>query len=407
VQIDEPRRDPVPTDTAPTSSITEHGGASAERPRPPRLVGVDAFRGLLLALMLWTPPLRDGDAYPWLYHAPWDGWTLADLVFPAFLVTSGASLAFLLRPPVTRATRLRLVRRTIALVVLGILYNAYGTSGADLSTVRLTGVLQLIGLSGALAAVFVLVTRRRDGIDRPAVIATAAVAIVALHATGLARRTGTCTAIDLCSPYHDVDVRLLGAGHLYREGGVAYDPEGLAVVVAASALVLAGYLVGRHLRLHRPLTWRAPGAIAAAGTALITLTWLLQLAQPVNKRLHTPAFTTLTGGVALLGIALAVVALDSRIDGRWSGLARRTRAAVADPFVTLGRNALMVFLSERVILQTLHHTPVGDTTAERWVLAHLVPIAPPAAVLGYSTLLVVAVVAIAYGLRALRWRIVL
>lgn len=391
----------------PAASSTRDSDASAEAPRAARLVGIDAFRGLLLALMLWTPPLRDGDAYPWLYHAPWDGWTPADLVFPAFLVTSGASLAFLLKPPVTLSTRLRLARRTIALVVLGVLYNAYGTSGADLSNVRLTGVLQLIGLSGALAAIVVLTTRGRDGSDRPLLIVTAATAIVGLHAVGLGTRADTCVPSDPCSPYHDLDTRLLGARHLYREGSVAYDPEGLAVVVAASALVLVGYLVGRHLRLHRPLTWQAPAVIVGVGAALVTLTLLLQVTQPVNKRLHTPAFSTLTAGVALLGIALAVVALDGRIAGRWSGFARRSRAAAADPFVTLGRNALMVFLSERVILQTLHHTPVGDTTAEGWVLEHLVPIAAPGAVLGYSTLLLLTVLAMAYGMRAMRWRLVL
>ncbi|HUG85112.1 MAG TPA: heparan-alpha-glucosaminide N-acetyltransferase domain-containing protein, partial [Euzebya sp.] len=125
----------------------------------PRLVGVDAFRGAVLALMLLTPVTGEGGSYPHLAHAEWEGFTVSDAILPAFLTTSGASLALLLRPPVTAATRLRLVRRLLALLVLGWLYNAIG-GPLDVTQVRVTGVLQIIGLSGALAAVVVLAVRR-------------------------------------------------------------------------------------------------------------------------------------------------------------------------------------------------------------------------------------------------------
>lgn len=149
-----------------------------------RLRSVDALRGAVLAFMVLTPATGDPASYPFLRHAAWGGPTASDLVLPTFLVTSGLSLAFLLRASVDRSRVLRLVRRVLALVVLGLVYNAYGTTGWDLGALRFTGVLQLIGVAGALAAVVVLVTRRL-GRDRPWAIGAIAVALPAAYGIGL------------------------------------------------------------------------------------------------------------------------------------------------------------------------------------------------------------------------------
>ncbi len=67
-------------------------GATAP-PRSTRLRSLDAMRGLTVAAMIvvnnpgsWT------DGYASLAHASWHGWTLADLVFPFFLLIVGVSL---------------------------------------------------------------------------------------------------------------------------------------------------------------------------------------------------------------------------------------------------------------------------------------------------------------------------
>ena len=55
-------------------------------PAAPRLVSLDAFRGLTIAAMILVN--NPGD---WLYvywpllHVPWHGWTPTDLIFPFFL----------------------------------------------------------------------------------------------------------------------------------------------------------------------------------------------------------------------------------------------------------------------------------------------------------------------------------
>ena len=62
-----------------------------------RLRSIDACRGAVLAFMLLTPATGDPATYPFLRHAAWEGPTASDLVLPTFLVTSGLSLAILLR----------------------------------------------------------------------------------------------------------------------------------------------------------------------------------------------------------------------------------------------------------------------------------------------------------------------
>ena len=341
--------------------------------------------------MVFTPPTGDASHFSFLYHAEWNGLTLSDVVFPTFLVTSGVSLALLLREgPVTRTTKVRLVRRMVLLVVIGLVYNAYGDSGFDLDRLRITGVLQLIGLSGALAACAVLATRRRDGTDRPWLLGGAVVALVGAYGLGLELLDDRCGGERLgCSPYGFVDRTLLGRAHLYRGGTVDYDPEGVVIVGAAAALVLIGYVAGRHLRRTRD-----GRLLAVAGAALVLVAAVLDELQPVNKRLFTPAFVAVAAGIALVGLAVSWLVLDRWASGRASDV-------VTTPFVALGRNALVVYLTEHLVLRTMTLVDIGDQTAEAWFLERL-PIDPPGVHLAYGVAVLAVVLCVTLPLHAKR-----
>lgn len=359
-----------------------------------RLRSVDAFRGAVLAFMVLTPATGDPATYPLLRHAAWDGPTASDLVLPTFLVTSGLSLAFLLRPPVGRAKVVRLVKRLVLLVLLGLAYNAYGATGWDLATLRVTGVLQLIGIAGALAAAVVLLARR-GGRDRPWVIGGIAVALPAAYGIGLRVLDERCAGIEACSPYASWDRSLLGAAHTYGGGVPAYDPEGVAVCVAATSLVLIGYLAGRLLAgASRPRLPVVSGAIAGAGLALLGVAAIVDPVQAANKRLFTPAFVALAAGVALLGAAAFVLALDA-----WRSRARE-QGGIAFPFVALGRNALVVYLLERFLLQASTMVHVGDRTV-REALLDALPGTDTTVHLAFTAVLLAAVLAVT---SLLHWR---
>lgn len=366
-----------------------------------RLRSVDAFRGLVLAFMVFTPATGSPDHFALLRHATWDGATPSDLLFPTFLVTSGISLSFLLRPPTARAVRLRLLRRTILLVLVGLVYNAYGATGFDLSTLRFTGVLQTIGISGAVTAVVVL-GARRQGRDRPAVLAAVAAGLTVAFWAAM-DALGPCEPVDRCSALFSVDRRLLGPEHTYAGGELGFDPEGVAVTVAASALVVSGYLGGLLVRRSRQSAWRFVPQVALLGVLVTAAGAAVEQSIPFNKRLLSPSFVLLASGVALVAFAVVAVVLDLPMLGR---RLERLRASASTPFVALGRNALVVFVLERFLLQTARIVHVGDQTLQDRLL-DTIPVGRPGVHLAYTALVLIAITGVAAALHARRWYLAL
>lgn len=367
-------------------------------PQRGRFGSVDTFRGAVLALMLFTPA-TGSDGLAWLRHAPWDGLTASDWLFPAFLVTSGLSLSFLLRDAPTPATYSRLMRRLALLIIAGLVYNAYGASWFDLPELRFTGVLQMIGIAGACAALIVLVSRAatRSGEDVIWWIVGVATAIALLYGAGL--ELLSCEPAGRCSPYLGVDTAVLGAGHVYQGGDAGWDPEGLVTSIASASLVLYGYAAGVLLRRHgrsEPAAALANiGALAALCFVggLIASQWM-----PSNKRLLTPAFVLLAAGTALAVFLVIYLLVDVNADDpegrRWRWHRCRNLRLWTWPFVAFGRNALIVFLAERFLLQTAKHVHIGDRSIQERLLEDVLPFGEPGVHLAYTALLLLIVFAV-------------
>lgn len=127
----------------------------------PRIVSIDVFRGLTMAVMIFVNALFDVHGLPWwTYHAPArvDVMTYVDMVFPFFLFAVGLSLPFaidrrLSRNPSQPDLWLHILLRSVSLVILGlILANA---AKADRGQVGIKGSLwALLGL--LLASLFLL-----------------------------------------------------------------------------------------------------------------------------------------------------------------------------------------------------------------------------------------------------------
>ena len=133
------------------------------------------LRGLTIILMLMNlSPGSWEHNYPFLVHAKWEGWTLIDMVAPAFLFCIGAAMPLSLERRSakgdSRATLLRHVLwRGTLLVAIGLFLNLYPKF--DFATFRIPGVLQRIGLCYMLTGAFMLLTARVDG-ARPATFAS-------------------------------------------------------------------------------------------------------------------------------------------------------------------------------------------------------------------------------------------
>ncbi|XP_040384795.1 heparan-alpha-glucosaminide N-acetyltransferase-like isoform X2 [Oryza brachyantha] len=146
-----------------------HGSdaASAAAAAPPpspttttrrRLVSLDVFRGITVALMILVDDV--GGIVPAISHSPWDGVTLADFVFPFFLFIVGVSLAFAYKkvPNKVMATK-KAVLRALKLFIVGLILQGGFfhplhdlNYGVDIHKIRLMGVLQRIAIAYLVVA---------------------------------------------------------------------------------------------------------------------------------------------------------------------------------------------------------------------------------------------------------------
>jgi len=318
-----------------------------------RWAGLDAARGVAVAGMLLVEQLPTGPrSHPWLIHAAWNGWTGADLVFPAFLFLAGIGIDELVRRH-GRASLLRLARRALALVVLGILFNAWSGAGADFADARWPGVLQRIGLVSLACGFFVALCRR--GSWPPLLAAGALLLLYAQLLTRVPLGCGTGVITPACNLPGHLDVALFGASHIYNSGAFGYDPEGLLSTLGALATALIGVAVGRAMRT-RP-GWLTAVTLAVTAFACWAATHFGLSGPLVNKRLWTPSFVLLTAATSI--VLLIACHLVADIGGRQPNpILRFASRVVAWPWAVLGRNALVVYIGQHVVGAILAQTPV-------------------------------------------------
>jgi predicted acyltransferase len=297
-----------------------------------RLLSLDVFRGITIAGMILVNNPGTWEAiHPPLAHATWHGWTPTDLVFPFFLFIVGVSitLAFARRVEAGGRKRdlyLKILRRTALIYAFGFLLA--GFPYFNLSTIRLTGVLQRIAVCYFVAAIIFLKTNWRT----QSLIAAALLLLYwALpefiaapgYAAGDLSKEGSLAAF--------VDRVVLGE-HIWKGGGRIYDPEGLLSTIPAIATTLSGVLAGHWLRQPREAHEKATG-LFVAGAASLVAGWMWSGWLPINKALWTSSYVLFTTGMGLQLLALCYWLVDIKKYRSW-----------ALPFRIFGVNALAVFV---------------------------------------------------------------
>jgi predicted acyltransferase len=306
-----------------------------------RLESLDVFRGLTIAgMILVSTPGTWEAVYPQFEHAPWNGCTLADLVFPFLLFAMGAAVPFALaRRRGTTSLRRHVLRRAAMLFLLGLVLNAIETPPPLLfATFRIPGVLQRIAL------VYLVVSWLTERASLRTQAAVAAGALVAYWAVIVLTPVPGCRAPTLsgeCNVGSFIDRSLFGRHMLHP----AWDPEGLLSTVPAIATALAGVFAGEWLKessaRHRTTTLFAAGVAAT----LAALAW--HRVFPINKNLWTSSFALLSAGFAAQLLAVCHWVLDIQGWRVWSW-----------PFIAFGRNPLAgYFLSVGI-----------DSVLTRWIV---------------------------------------
>ena len=338
-----------------------------------RLVSLDVFRGIAIALMILVNMAGVADqVYPPLLHADWNGCTPTDLVFPFFLFIVGVAMAFSLSKYTDSAVvsplakggwggiYWRIVRRSAILFALGLLLNGFWNY--DLSSIRIMGVLQRIGLAYLLAALVVLKLPRKGqwAIALLLVIGYwVAMSFVPVpdYGAGNLTREGNLGAY--------VDRLIIGTAHLYKgdKFNSMGDPEGLFSTLPAVVTVLLGYFTGEWLR-KQPIKSRTSLDLVLVGLSCLVIGQVWGYWFPINKKLWTSSYVVFTAGWALLLLAVCYEWIEVRGRRHWG-----------KPFEIIGLNAIFVFVASVLMIKILVKTHVGTgekaPTTYTWIYEHL------------------------------------
>ncbi|KAI3962729.1 hypothetical protein MKW92_006467 [Papaver armeniacum] len=306
------------------------GGGGALKSR--RLVSLDVFRGLTVALMVLVDDA--GGIFPAINHSPWNGVTLADFVMPFFLA----------------------ILRALKLLIFGLVLQGgylHGinnlTYGVDIQRIRWTGTLQRIAIAYLLTAICEIWLKGDDVVKSErsllkkyqfqwifvlVLTVTYTALMYGLYVPdweyqspsdnssfsvkcGVRGDTGpACNAVGM------IDRKLLGIQHLYKRPTYArttecsinspdygplppnaptwcqapFDPEGILSSVMAIVTCMIGLHFG-HIIVHfndhkdRLMSWM----VLAAG--LVVVGFILDFCgMHVNKALYSLSYTCLTAG---------------------------------------------------------------------------------------------------------------
>ncbi|ERN06418.1 hypothetical protein AMTR_s00016p00254920 [Amborella trichopoda] len=346
----------------------------SDSPLQQRLVSLDVFRGVTVALMILVD--HAGGVISAINHSPWNGLTLADFVMPFFLFMVGVSLGLTYKklPNKIVATR-RAILRALKLLFLGLMLQGgyfHGvndlTYGVDLNRIRWMGILQRIAIAYFLAAICEIWLKTDDdakcGLDLVKkyrgqllvgfVLSALYMSLLyglyvpdweyQIPVDGSSNATKTFSVKcgvrgdtgPACNAVGYIDRTLMGLQHLYRKPTYArtkhcsinspdygplpsgapswcqapFDPEGLLSTVMAVVTCLIGLHYG-HILVHFKDHKERILQFTIPSFCLVVLGFLLDLCgMHLNKVLYSFSYTCVTAGAAGIFFAGTYVLLN-------------------------------------------------------------------------------------------------
>ena len=310
-----------------------------------RLLSLDALRGfdmffimgggaLLLSVSSFFPENVSAFIAEQMGHKEWHGFAFYDLIFPLFLFLAGLSLPFSLSKQLSLGKSrlnisLKIVRRAVLLVFLGVLYN--GLLNFDFENLRYASVLGRIGLAWAIAALIYLWAGKRVSVVVSVVVLLGYWALLALVKAPDALPEVAVYSMEGSIVGYIDRLYLPGVLHL----GV-HDPEGLLSTLPAVVTAMAGIFTGDFVRQKRVKEYSKVGIMLLTSLILLVLGYLWGLAFPINKNLWTSSFVVFAAGWSLLLFALFYLVIDVMGLKHWSFF-----------FRVIGMNSITIYLLQQ------------------------------------------------------------
>ncbi|KAF2354707.1 protein of unknown function DUF5009, partial [Trinorchestia longiramus] len=362
--------------------------------RTDKLRTLDVFRGFTIVLMIFVN--YGGGKYYFFKHAPWNGLTVADLVFPWFVWIMGVSMMFSLRSQFRKGVSkqviiCKIVKRSVILCCLGLFIN--GFSNSNLTTLRIPGVLQrlggcyfVIGIMETLLFVnpedlsqedwggwFMFRDVVKSWLQWSIVIGLASVQCIVTYVLvvpgcprgylgpgGLHDYNAHSNCTGGAAAY--IDQLVFSPAHLYKgstarniyQNTVSHDPEGLLGYLTSMLLLEFGVAAGRVLityeghknRLVRMLGWAfTSGVVGAVLCGFKKEDGIV----PVNKNLWSLSYVLVTACFAFVLFAALYVIVDGC--KKWDG----------GPFSFAGYNSILLYVGHELTKGVFPFgwTPVG------------------------------------------------
>ena len=311
-----------------------------------RLLSMDAFRGIAIALMLMADnpgnPLR---VYPQLRHAAWNGWTIADLAFPFFILIMGTAVPFAINKRIERGdTGFAILKyiflRSIGLFFLGLLLNGFPLY--DVSVIRIPGVLQRLAVVYLFTGLIYLLLKKLmsdSQLKKLSIEFSLAFGIILLYAWIL----NFAPVPEQGNLLQKIDLQFL-KGHLYTP---EWDPEGILGTFSSIASGLFGLAAGQILSHSYQKNAQAYLTLFGGGILLLLLGTTLDQWIPINKNVWSSTYVLFTSGLAYLLVALLYVFIDLR-----------KNVTLFKPFILLGSSPIIIYVLSELIRKTVWLIPV-------------------------------------------------
>ncbi|MDU1892416.1 MAG: DUF5009 domain-containing protein [Dysgonomonas sp.] len=318
-----------------------------------RLLSLDVLRGITIAGMIMVTNAGSWSyVYEPLNHASWNGLTPTDLVFPFFMFIMGISTFISLRKfnfEFNKPTLFKILKRTVVIFLIGLglgwLYLSIRTyqslsaeeigfferfikSITNFERIRILGVMQRLAITyGATALIAILVKHKYI----PYIIITTLIGYFLLLFFGNGFELSENNIISI------LDKAILGANHMYKDSGLALDPEGLLSTIPAISHVLIGFYCGKILLGTKDNNERIK-YLFIIGAIMTFLGFLLSYGCPINKKIWSPTFVLVTCGMASTLLALLIWIVDMKGYKKWSVF-----------FESFGVNPLFIYVAAGVL----------------------------------------------------------
>ncbi|MGM5631553.1 heparan-alpha-glucosaminide N-acetyltransferase domain-containing protein [Apibacter raozihei] len=316
-----------------------------------RLLSLDILRGITIAgMILVNNPGSWNFVYAPLGHAEWNGLTPTDLIFPFFMFIMGVSMYISLKKlnfSHTNDTLYKILKRSIIIFIIGLgiawfslfcrtyqqtdnlpFIDRFLNSLLNFDKIRILGVLQRLALSYCFASLLVIFIRHKY---IPYIVGSTLIVyfLILYFGDGFDKSENNIVSV--------IDRAILGVNHMYKDAGLAIDPEGILSTIPSVCQVLIGFYCGK-IMLNSKDNYSRIVNLFIVGTLLTFTGFLLSYGCPINKKIWSPTFVLVSCGMASSFLALLIWIIDIHGYHKWTFY-----------FKSFGVNPLFIFVMAGIL----------------------------------------------------------